>query len=324
LTLAIALEVAAVLVGLVAARDAGVVGDARPLHFVSRVDREKVRLGEPFTYELVITHPLDQRYELRPIHDPGPFEFLQQLRERVDGPQAATTTFKLKLSLFELGNKRLPDLGFEVIDPRAVQEFIAKGLEVEGLSSLGKGLDQREPALYDIKALEEVSVRTYRALWIALAAAALASAGYAIYRWAKRPRRAIAPQSVPQPLDLRTLGALDALRNEDLPRQGRFREFYFRLSEIIRAYLGERYRFEALECTSSELLASLRRLPTPGLSIAEISRFVDESDLVKFAKATADPNQCKESLEFAYRLVRETFSPSEPLTPTDARRDHLP
>jgi len=321
LTLAIA-SAAAVMVGLIAGPDAGV-AEARPLHFVNRVDREKVRLGEPFTYELVITHPLDQRYELRPIHDPGPFEPLEQLRERVDGPQAATTTFRLKLSLFELGKKRLPDLGFDVIDPSGVRELIAKGLEVEGLSSLGQNVDQREPALYDIKALEEVPVHTYRALWIALAVVALASAGYALYRWTKRPRRLIAQKQVPQPLDVRTLGALDALRTEDLPSQGRFREFYFRLSEIIRAYLGERYRFEALECTSSELLASLRRLPTSGLSIGEVSRFVGESDLVKFAKATAEPNQCRESLDFAYRLVRETFSPSAPLPSTDAQRDHL-
>src|SRR5262249_46378554 len=147
---------------------------------------------------------------------------------------------------------------------------------------------------------------------------------YAIYRWAKRPRRLTAPQRVLEPLDVRTLGALDALRSEDLPSEGRFREFYFRLSEILRAYLGERYRFEALECTSSELLASLRRLSTPGLSIAEVSRFVDESDLVKFAKAPAEPNQCKESLEFAYRIVRETISPPAPQPPPNAQRDQLP
>ena len=71
------------LAGLGGAQDAGVALEARPLRFLSHVAPDKVRLGAPFVYELVITHPPDQRYELRPIRDPGPFEPLQQLK----GPQ---------------------------------------------------------------------------------------------------------------------------------------------------------------------------------------------------------------------------------------------
>ena len=51
---------------------------------------------------------------------------------------------------------------------------------------------------------------------------------------------------------------LDALAKENLPGKGEFKLYYFRLSEIVRGYLGELYKIEALESTTPELLAALR------------------------------------------------------------------
>jgi hypothetical protein len=288
--------------------DGGAVPEVAPLHFTQRVIPEQVRLGSPFEYELVIRHRPDKRFELRAPKDLGPFELLEQRRSRTDQASDAITSFKLKLSLFELGKKRLPDLTFEVTQPAGTGQFVVPGIEVEGLSSLSKDVDQREPSLYDIKAPEDIPIRTYRLLWGLLAVFGAGLLAYGVYRWMRRPRPPAAVEAKAlEPLDVRTLAALDQLRGDDLAGAGRYREFYFRLSEIVRAYLGELYRFEALECTNTELLAALRRLRTPGLSLPELQRFSDESDLVKFAKAEATPEHCKQSLEFAYGWVRQTF-----------------
>ena len=112
--------------------------------------------------------------------------------------------------------------------------------------------------------------------------------------------------------------ALDALRTEDLPGKGRVREYYFRLSEIVRGYLGERYGFDALESTSPELLESLRRLHTPGLPMKELQEFVNESDFVRYAKASADPNACKNAIELAYTILQATTPTAAPAK--DARQ----
>ncbi len=90
------------------------------------------------------------------------------------------------------------------------------------------------------------------------------------------------------------------------------KDFYFRLSEILRGYLGERYGFEALECTSSELMAKLRRMPTPGLPEDGLLRFVSESDLVKFARAESSPDSCRAALAFGYELLDKTWPPPPP------------
>jgi len=284
----------------------------RPLSFSSRAEPDRVRLGEPLSYEIVIRHTLSQRYELRPPSKDGPFELLAQSRNRVDAKDSATTTFVLKLALFGLGQNKLPDLTFEIIDSDRSGNFVVPGIAVQGTSSLPAGAERGEE-LRDIKPPEDVPIRSYRLLWALACAAAVALFGYAVYRAIKRRKLRPPVQPPPAPLDVRTFAALEALRRENLPAHGRAREFYFRLSEITRVYLGERYGFEALECTRAELLQAARQLRSRGLPAEELEQFVAAADLVKFAKAPASTAQCDEALQFIGQLVRRTLPPaSEP------------
>lgn len=286
---------------------------AAPLGFQRHASPESVLLGEPFTYELTITHPKGHRYELKRNPELGSFELLGQERSRLEGEDRDTTSFKLRMALFALGKQRLPDLGFEVITESGAQEWLAEGVEVEGKSTLPPGAEEKGEGLRDIRPPVEVPVRSYRLLWALLSLLGAALLAYAIYRYAKRPRPKALARVPLLPLHQRTLAALESLGKEALPAQGRFREFHFRLSEILRGYLGERYGFEALESTSPELLDSLRARSTPGLPMEELGCFCQESDLVKFARAASDPERCKLWLELGYRVVQLT--PSPPASP---------
>ncbi|HME92110.1 MAG TPA: hypothetical protein VKE49_11850, partial [Myxococcaceae bacterium] len=207
-----------------------------PLQFRSWVEPKRVHLGEPFVYQFVITHPVTQRYELRVPTVMGAFELLGQSRSREDAKDTATTTFKLKLAVFELGRQTLPDLEFQVVEASGVGRFVAAGMEVEAISSLPSDADEKGVSLYDIKPPEDVPVRSYRLIWALLAAVALIALLYAAVKWFRRPRPVRPPERPLEPLDVRTIAALDQLRKEDLPSRGRTREFYFRISEIVRAY----------------------------------------------------------------------------------------
>jgi hypothetical protein len=179
------------------------------------------------------------------------------------------------------------------------------GPEVELVSALpadaASGAD-----LYDVRKPELLPVRTWRLLWALLGALALAGLALLVVRVLRRPRPVVAePERPKAPLHVRATQALDALAAH-LPAQGRPKEFYFRLSEIVRGYLGERYGFEALESTTPELLDALRARRTPGLPMAELSAFANESDFVRYAKASPDPDACKAALETGYRIVHLT------------------
>ncbi|HYV44276.1 MAG TPA: hypothetical protein VFA20_05410 [Myxococcaceae bacterium] len=309
-----ALAIAALALG---AADAKAPALFRPLAFQHRAVPDKVRLGDPLVYELQITHPADQRYELRPPRDLADLELTGTERGRADDQGKAVTTFKLHMAAFALGKQKLPDLVFDVISGDGSSgTFETHGAEVEVVPTISPTAAQNGEPLYDIQPPTEVPVRTWRLLWALAALLAAAALGYAASRFLRRATAAKPEKALPlEPLDVRALRALDELRAEDLPGRGLFREFHFRLSEIVRGYLGERFGFDALECTSVELLDQLRRLRTPGLDYGSLERHVHESDLVKFARSPSTIDACKREMEWAYRVVQTTTAAMAPPAP---------
>ncbi|HEX8821916.1 MAG TPA: hypothetical protein VF794_18460 [Archangium sp.] len=296
------------------APSAATLPEVEPSGFQARVLPERVLVGEPFTYELVITHPADQRYELDLPSDLGDFELLSQSREPPRaGVEPAVTTFRLKLSAFNLGMMSLPAVPFIVSTPEGPQRFVAEPRTIEVGSTLPPDADSQGADLKDIQPPTEVAIRSWMLLWVLAGLLVAAAVGYVAWRFFQkyrgRSREVVAP---PAPLDVRIRKALDSLKSEDLPTQGKVKDFYFRLSEILRGYLGERYGFDALECTSSELMTKLRRLPTPGLPEDGLLRFVSESDMVKYARAESSPDSCREALAFGYELLDKTWPPPPP------------
>lgn len=305
----------------------GDTGKVEPWTVQGRVLPTQARIGEAFTYELVLTHAKEQRFELVPPKELEQFEVLEQTRQRQDGKEGSVTTFRLKMSAFELGQLTLPQLTFELTAPEVSQTVAVPGLQVEVLPTLPQNAEDEGAQLFDYRAPIEVPIRSWRLVFILLGVLAAGLLGWAFVKWLRRPRPEVVEAKQLAPLDVRTREALDALKASDLPAKGHVKDFYFRLSEIIRGYLGERYGFEALECTSSELFTSLRKLRTPGLPEDKLMRFVSESDLVKYAKAEAPPAMCESALAFGYELVEKTYtppappppsSPSSPLPPTNA------
>ena len=136
---------------------------------------------------------------------------------------------------------------------------------------------------------------------------ALAGLAYAIIRYVNRPK-ITAPVYVPppEPLHVRATKALDSLAAENLPSQGEFKPYYFRLSEIVRGYLGELYGFEALESTTPELLNALRSRSTPGLPMPDLTTFAEASDYIRYAKQLPTVEDCKAHLELGYRIIHAT------------------
>lgn len=254
------------------------------------VSSARVRLGEPFHYRIAITRPKDERFDLAVPSDTGAFSVLERARHRDDGATAATTTFDLKLGLYDLGPRKLPDLFIDGAGPAGHVRIAVTGPEVTALAASAK----KDDKLADIAGPDAVWVRSL-ALIAALAASLLALV-LGLFLLRRRRRH-------PLPLEQRTRAALDALGASALPEHGRTQEFFFALDDIVRRHLGERYALDALECTTSELVARLTWLRAPGLPDEELTRFLRAADLVKFARASVSLDACQEALAFGYRVV---------------------
>ncbi len=142
---------------------------------------------------------------------------------------------------------------------------------------------------------------------------ALALLGALLHRWwSRRPK--LAPPAPKIPPWVTALEGLERVRRSDLLEQGKRGEHFDRVSDIIRRYLGARYGFDTLpegynglETTTGEMLELLQRVRPPIAEMTRIKEFLDDCDLVKFARFTPDNTQCLETLARGEAIVRRTI-----------------
>ncbi|RYZ04346.1 MAG: hypothetical protein EOO73_24015 [Myxococcales bacterium] len=141
---------------------------------------------------------------------------------------------------------------------------------------------------------------------------------FLVGRWLKRPRPAPPPPPPRPPWEV-ALEALHDLRHAGLTREGRFAEHFDRVSDIMRRYLGDRYGFDGLECTTREMLLELRAT-TPRIPVLdEAERFLRQADLVKFARLTPTEPECSAALADAELIIERTVpAPAPPGAPVSA------
>lgn len=169
--------------------------------------------------------------------------------------------------------------------------------------------------IHDIRPLVEAP-SSWAWLWWCLLAAALLSLFYwGFLYWKKQPKQH--PKQPTVPLDPPHERARRLLENA-LAHLHNPERFCVMVSDAIRHYLEEQFRFNAPERTTEEFLEELqesRHLSKDQKHL--LADFLAECDLVKFAKSEPEAYELKKLHAAALRLVRET-EPALMESPTNA------
>jgi len=138
-----------------------------------------------------------------------------------------------------------------------------------------------------------------------------AALGWLAKRWWQKRPKPVVPPPPPRPAWEIALDKLESLRKDGpaMIAEGRVGPWIDALSDTVREYLGARYGFDGLECTSDEVVQLLASTRIPSLASSEIEIFLSECDLVKFAQASMTESQADGMFKHAHRIVRAT-SPS--------------
>ncbi len=100
---------------------------------------------------------------------------------------------------------------------------------------------------------------------------------------------------------------LKELKSKSLPELGLVKEYYFRLSAIIRHYLENRFSFRAPEMTTEEFLEAMRDFVLfSGKQKNTIKEFLSHCDMVKFALYSPSKKEINDVFSIATRLIDET------------------
>lgn len=128
-----------------------------------------------------------------------------------------------------------------------------------------------------------------------------------VRRWIRR-RRGEIPAYVPPPLPPHVIARrrLEDLRLKKLWQNGYLKEFHSELTEIIKEYIGKRFRFNALETTSEELLTMSDNWSRDKGTYLLVRRILVAADLVKFARFKPEPTENDRCLDAGFEYIKLT------------------
>ncbi len=131
-------------------------------------------------------------------------------------------------------------------------------------------------------------------------------------RWRKKDPTTNASEVITRnPADV-ALEAIASLIKEDLARAGQIKEFYLRLSGILRHYVEGRFSIQAPEQTTEEFLVALRNSACfDDDQKSALKEFLTHCDLVKFAKLQASDDDVSRSVDSCRHFVEQTREVSD-------------
>jgi hypothetical protein len=123
-------------------------------------------------------------------------------------------------------------------------------------------------------------------------------------------KRFVKPLPPPEPAHIIALRELKALRDGELWQKGEIKEYYSRLSDILRRYIDNRYGISSPELTTDETVRMLQRaaVTTTG-QMGLVKEVLSLSDMVKFAKYVPEAVVHESAYGNAERFVDETRDP---------------
>lgn len=178
-------------------------------------------------------------------------------------------------------------------------------------------IDTAKQQIFDIKrpintplVFAEIKEYVYWGIGIAVA---LAVVIYLLVKYIRKRKGRGAPKRVVPP-HVAAIRALEKLHSRKLWQNGRHKEYYSQLADIVRIYMERRYGIGAMEMTSDQILDAIREVNDERLR-GKLRELFSLADLVKFAKMAPAPEDNEQAYFDAYFYVEETKEIPEPGSP---------
>ena len=273
----------------------------------SYLNRDTVHIGDPVTYYLRVTGPAPAEVEFPRLE--GRLDKLEI--KATGGDERESEKGKIRewwvvLKSFEPGSHSLPPAEVHLRFPEGGEETLKSGSLILKVESL---LDPSQPPsdICDIKSPLELKVSYWRLILFLLGGVVLVGMVILLVKKVFRRRGKILPLPPPLPAHEIAYEELARIKSEDLPARGRVKEYYIRISDVVRHYLEDRFRLQAPERTTEEFLIEMATTSILSLRHQElVGDFLAHCDLVKFARYGPSKPEIERVYDSAIRLVDET------------------
>ncbi len=275
----------------------------------SSVDRNQILIGDVITYSVIVSHAKDVELQMPSLAaNLGAFEIRDyKVLDPVKRDDKIVEQTNYLISTFDTGEYEIPELPVQY---RLSGDSTWRTIKTEPILISVSSLNPDSTGdIRDIKP-PMTPPRDYRAMikWMLIALLSLALLAFILY-YIKRRRegKSLLPKRAqpPRPAHEIALEALNELVQSDLLAGGDVKEYYTRLSDIIRQYIENRYFINALEMTTTQLLGAMRQAGLEDL-VETMNDFLSTCDLVKFAAFIPDEETHRQKTKTAFDFVNKT------------------
>jgi hypothetical protein len=275
-----------------------------PISVKAEIDKAFITIGDPAEYTVTIRRdPSVQILSTIPIPAADIFkikkidEFKREEKGKVtEGRRMTLTTFRL---------------GEFILDPIQIQYRIGGGnpqtIETNRIFLTVKSVaaGEMKTDIRGIKSVLSIPRRFFVFLVSCLSALAASLVGFWLYRRFVKPRAVSAPPEALLTPEEEAVLYLNQLFESDLLKKGKVKEYYLRLSEILRIYFEKRFEILAVESTTYEIVRLLKRKEIGGSLLDKIEEVLEAADLAKFAKWKPEPTKILELNQKSRQIVEE-------------------
>jgi hypothetical protein len=281
-----------------------------------QVDSTRMTVGDRITMTVTVEHPAGATVGWPDSVDLAPFEVLEAHVAPSSGEGGTTrSSATFALTAFELGTLEIPSLELVVTAADGTEEVVSTspfGVEVV---SVGK---DESGDIRDIRGPLGLPMSPLRMALLILLPLLLAALLFVVARRLRSrrdetPRPALGP--LPRPPHEVALESLAALAGSGMLERGEVKEYHIEASDILRTYVEGRFRVAALEMTTHEVLAGLEGVGSEPRFREGLRAFLEQCDLVKFAKVRPGIDASRQLLELGRRLVLDSVPAAEPSGP---------
>ncbi len=280
----------------------------------AEVNRAAITIGDVVVFTVTIKHGPDVQV-LSSI--PTPDQEILKIK-KVEEFKTKDGKYTVEGRKYTLTTFRLGDF---VLDPLEIQ-YRAGGGEVQTVEtdkiyitvkSVAEGETKED--IRGIKNILDLPRQILIMLILGLAAV-LAGLAFLIYRkfFAKKSEGDARPETKLSPAD-EALFNLNKLFDSDLLPRGKIKEYYLRLSEILRVYFEKRFGFLAVEYTTDEIMKAMREKGIERELREKVQEVLEAADLAKFAKWKPEPAQIMQINQKSKEIVEVSKPAETPQTP---------
>jgi hypothetical protein len=282
---------------------------AQSISVLASVDSSDYLIGDYINYTLEIRADKNIEVTTPFIRDSlKQVEIIKELPPVVNEEQnVKSTTYGYIISYYDSASITIPPIAVRYKSQDSDEEKVALSNPVT--FTVHTVAVEAQADIKDVKEPLTIPLDWKFILIIALIVLIVLVVAYYFYRRYKKKKAEmpVKKKIIKIPAHVRALTALSNLENEKLWQKGAVKEYHSKITGIIRGYFEERFNLPALELTSSEQMEQLKKVPDAEIILSITNEFLNNADLVKFAKFQPMPSVNEAMMNQAKEIVNQTI-----------------